>query len=222
MIKLHYFVLCPFSRKIFVALKEKKIDFVAVKENIISETDGKKNIRSFDDILILEDSGKEYSNHISIAEYLDEKYNNVKLIGSTIDDRAKSRRISNLFDIQFYNHVVRPILYERLYKFITNKGGPDSIVIREKRKYIQLYLNHLTDMLQDQNKWLIDNNLNYADIAVASQLSVLDYFGDISWEGYTEVKSWYALIKSRPSFRLIIEERISGFSPPPYYNNPDF
>jgi glutathione S-transferase len=36
------------------------------------------------------------------------------------------------------------------------------------------------------------------------------------------MKEWYALLKSRPSFRPILEDRIAGFAPPEYYSDPDF
>lgn len=35
-------------------------------------------------------------------------------------------------------------------------------------------------------------------------------------------KEWYARIKSRPSFRALLADRVSGFNPPPHYADLDF
>jgi glutathione S-transferase len=56
----------------------------------------------------------------------------------------------------------------------------------------------------------------------AASFSILDYLGDIDWNQYEDVKEWYALMKSRPSFRSLLADRISGLKPPAYYENPDF
>ncbi|NDI06577.1 MAG: glutathione S-transferase family protein, partial [Rhodobacteraceae bacterium] len=36
------------------------------------------------------------------------------------------------------------------------------------------------------------------------------------------VKDWYAKIKSRPAFRNILSDQVSGFPPPRHYNDLDF
>jgi len=51
---------------------------------------------------------------------------------------------------------------------------------------------------------------------------VIDYLGEVPWDNYPKVKSWYALVKSRPSFKPILQDRVSGFVPPKQYANPDF
>ena len=56
-----------------------------------------------------------------------------------------------------------------------------------------------------------------ADISAAAHVSCLDYIGVIEWETYPEVKDWYVRIKSRPSFRGILKDRIVNLVPPRYY-----
>ena len=70
--------------------------------------------------------------------------------------------------------------------------------------------------------WLVGEKITLADIAAAAHLSVVDYLGVIPWDDYPEVKEWYALIKSQPSFRPILADRVLGFTPPKYYANLDF
>ena len=61
-----------------------------------------------------------------------------------------------------------------------------------------------------------------ADLAAAGQLSALDYIDFVPWDKFERVKDWYARLKSRPSMRPILRDRIEGLPPPSHYDNPDF
>jgi len=65
-------------------------------------------------------------------------------------------------------------------------------------------------------------NVALADFAAAAHLSVLDYSGDVDWQISPPVREWYARIKSRPSFRPLLSDRIPGMPPPPHYTDLDF
>jgi glutathione S-transferase len=64
--------------------------------------------------------------------------------------------------------------------------------------------------------------LSDADIAAAAQLSCLDYVGDVPWEDHPDAKDWYARVKSRPSFRPLLADHITGLRPPQHYADLDF
>ncbi|MDR1907602.1 MAG: glutathione S-transferase family protein, partial [Holosporales bacterium] len=64
--------------------------------------------------------------------------------------------------------------------------------------------------------------LSIADIAVAAHISVLDYLGGVSWSHFPVVKEWYMRIKSRPSFKRILSDRVPSIQPASYYANLDF
>ena len=61
-----------------------------------------------------------------------------------------------------------------------------------------------------------------ADVVAASHISTIDYFGEIKWDNFPLIKQWYAIIKSRPSFRSILQDHIAGFVPYTDYANLDF
>lgn len=220
--KLYHFILCPYSRKVRIALKEKNLEFESIKENVKNDANSLEPERAFDEMLLLMDEdNRSISEHNSICEYLEDKYPDRSLLGQDLSQRAEVRRVTNLFDNKFYHHVVRTMIYEKIYKFITKKGAPNSSVIRDAKKNIYFYLDYIAYLTQN-NQWLAGNQLSYADIAAASHLSILDYLGDVPWHANDEAKAWYALVKSRPSFRMVLIDRIPGFNPPPYYNDPDF
>jgi glutathione S-transferase len=53
-------------------------------------------------------------------------------------------------------------------------------------------------------------------------LSVADYLGDVPWDEDETAKSWYARIKSRPSFRSLLVETLPGLTPSKTYADLDF
>ena len=51
---------------------------------------------------------------------------------------------------------------------------------------------------------------------------MLDYLGEIDWNEYPVAKDWYQRIKSRPSFRPLLTERVRGIAPVSHYADLDF
>jgi glutathione S-transferase len=44
----------------------------------------------------------------------------------------------------------------------------------------------------------------------------------VKWELSEATRDWYARVKSRPCFRALLADRVSGLTPPEHYANPDF
>ena len=74
----------------------------------------------------------------------------------------------------------------------------------------------------DREKWLAGDALSFADLAAGGHFSVLDYLGEVPWEEFPQAKQWYALLKSRPSFRPLLTDRLPGLPPPRLYAELDF
>ena len=53
------------------------------------------------------------------------------------------------------------------------------------------------EFLLTKNKWLACEKFSLADISVATQISVVDYFGHINWKKFFKLKEWYSIIKSK-------------------------
>ncbi|TIS16576.1 MAG: glutathione S-transferase family protein, partial [Mesorhizobium sp.] len=66
------------------------------------------------------------------------------------------------------------------------------------------------------------NKVTYADLAAAATLSVLDYLGEIDWREHAAAREWYTRVKSRPSFRPLLTDRVRGLSPVSHYADLDF
>jgi glutathione S-transferase len=106
-------------------------------------------------------------------------------------------------------------------KKVQKTGYPDSSNIKAGARAIKYHLDYMTWLL-DQRRWLAGDQMSLADFAAAAHLSSLDYISDVDWNRSANVKDWYAKIKSRPAFRSILADQVSGFPQPAHYSNLDF
>jgi glutathione S-transferase len=100
-------------------------------------------------------------------------------------------------------------------------GPPDSKILRNSRANIRQHMKYLS-WLAGSRTYLAGDRLSYADLAAAASLSVLDYMGEINWTESPQAKDWYQRLKSRPSFRPLLAERVRGVTPVSHYADLDF
>ncbi|HEX8512139.1 MAG TPA: glutathione S-transferase family protein, partial [Allosphingosinicella sp.] len=157
----------------------------------------------------------------AICEYFEETIEKSPMIPGTAVNRAEVRRLVALLDDKLYGEVVGPLLDERMRKRLVNRDPPDTKVLREAMKVANAHLDYL-DYLLDHRRWLAGPVLSLADLTAAAHLSVADYLGGIDWRGHKQTADWYSVMKSRPSFRPLLAERMEVISPPQHYDKVDF
>ncbi|GJL91749.1 glutathione S-transferase family protein [Hyphococcus sp.] len=157
----------------------------------------------------------------AIVEYLEEAYTSEPLFPATSAARAETRRLCHWFIDKFETEVSAFTLRERVDKRLMRRGQPDYELLKAGAEALAWHLDY-TAWLLDQRYWLAGDKMSAADIAAAAQLSALDYIDFVPWEKFSAVKDWYARVKSRPSMRPILRDRIEGLPPPAHYDNPDF
>ena len=212
----------PFSRKIRIVLGEKKITASLAVEPIWERRHEFLSINPAGTVpVFIEDDGTTISTSQAIAEYLEETSKEPALIFGTALQRAEIRRLCNWFDVKFNTEVTEYLLGEKIMKRFLGLGEPSSETIRAGYANIDTHLGYI-EYLAEQRAWLAGENFSLADITAASHISCIDYLGDIAWEGYQQAKQWYARIKSRPSFRPLLQDLIPGTQPPAHYKNLDF
>lgn len=143
------------------------------------------------------------------------------LLPSTALERAEARRVFDWFCGRFAVDVNGPILSERIERVIQKAGHPDTDVLRGGRGKLAFHLKYLSWLLTKRD-WLAGNAFTIADIAGAAFLSVHDYIGEIQWDEWQELKLWYERVKSRPSMRPLLSDRIAGMKPAHHYALLDF
>ncbi|MEP6199977.1 MAG: glutathione S-transferase family protein, partial [Marinomonas sp.] len=152
----------------------------------------------------------------AIGEYLEEIVDRAPMINGTATGRAEIRRLTALFDENFYNDVTAPLLSERMKKRLILRQPPDSKALRVAMKMAHGHLDYI-DWLIDNRPWLAGSTMSMADLAAAAQISVADYLGGIDWTGHEQTRGWYSVFKSRPSFRPLLTERMDVIKPPAHY-----
>jgi glutathione S-transferase len=156
-----------------------------------------------------------------ICEYLDEAYPEGALLGRSIGERVETRRLVAWFDHKFAAEVTRNLLWEKTMKQIQGLGAPEASALRAGYANLKHHLTFI-GWLAENRKWLAGAHLSLADFAAAAMLSSLDFIGDVDWAASPAAKEWYARMKSRPSFRAILGDRVTGMAPPPHYADLDF
>lgn len=166
---------------------------------------------------------------VVIGEYLDETVGAMmrdrRLMPENSANRAETRRLVEWFIHKFEAEVGRYLVQERVWKHLMRAdgsgGSPDSTAIRAGRANLKSHLRYLDWLVQSRN-WLSGSRLSLGDLAAAASLSVLDYLGEIPWDSEPAVRDWYARVKSRPSFRPILADKLAGLPPASHYVDLDF
>lgn len=217
--KLYSYALCPFCRAIRFYLNERAIDFELINSSPW-EKDNKFNNNDLSiDIPILIDGDRDklpVSGFSSIIQYFDESNHMNRLTGITSSERLEVQRICEKFNFYFFADVSRPLIYEKVLKRYYNSRSPNSIIIRESMDKMKEYMDAIGWLFERRN-WLAGEDFSLADIVVAAHISCIDYVGSIDWSRFIRVKEWYMRIKSRPSFRDILQDRIQGVHPAEHY-----
>ncbi|MGH6803037.1 MAG: glutathione S-transferase family protein [Methyloceanibacter sp.] len=136
--------------------------------------------------------------------------------------RAEVRRLVDWFHRKFHEEVTAYLVEEKVFRrFGPRSASPDMEAMRaghDNLRYHLAYIGHLAET----RSWLAGDAMSFADLAAAAHLSALDYLGEVPWEEHEPAKNWYALLKSRPSFRPLLQDRVAGFTPSGTYADLDF
>ena len=242
--RLTHFTLCPLSRSIRLALAEHDIEFELVEERPWEWRPAFLALNPSGELPVLHlASGGVIFGAYAICEYLGEylaEYRGECRAGSAdggmpangagfelfpgdSDARAEVRRLVDWFHRKFDREVSRDLSAEKIVPRLvpTSASVPSPDVLRAVRSNLKYHLRYLS-FLVEQRRWLAGEAGSFADIAAAAHLSVADYVGEAPWEQHPAAKAWYQRMKSRPSFRAILADRLPGFAPPKHYSDLDF
>jgi glutathione S-transferase len=219
---LYHLPLSPFARKVRLVLAEKRLPFELRAEKVWSRRQEFLELNPACTVPVLvEDNGLVIPDSAVICEYLDEAYPDTALLGRTLGDRVEARRLCAWFDGKFYDEVVRNLLWEKTMKQLLGQGPPEASALRAGSVNLKHHLNYI-GWLAENRKWLAGANLSLADFSAAASLSALDFIDAVDWTVSAAAKDWYARMKSRPSFRAVLADRVTGMNPPPHYADLDF
>jgi Glutathione S-transferase len=222
---LYHFALDPASRLARLALGEAKVAFEEVQ---VRPWEADCPIHAWNPsgmppVLRVAEAGHTLTmcEPAAILGWIEDRSKTPVLLASDAEERAEARRLVAWFERRFSDDVNAILLHERMEKPLLRLGPPDARLLREGRAALKAYLVQLEEFLHTRDR-LAGRSLSVADLAGAAHLSALDYFGELPWSTYPALKTWYASIKSRPSFRTLLSDRFPGVQPSAQYADLDF
>ena len=219
---LYHHWLSPSARFIRLLLAEKRVTFDLRLEKEWERREAFLALNPAGEVPVLvQDDGRVYSGTKAIAEYLEESIPEPALLVGSVDERYEIRRLVGWFHTKLGVEVTRLVVQEKLFKRLYATGEPDSHAIRCAAHNLKIHLRYITHLVSSQN-YVAGKYFSMADAAAAAHISVLDYFNDIVWQDWPEVKDWYMRVKSRRSVRLLLQDRVKGLVPPAHYSVVDF
>lgn len=177
--------------------------------------------------VMVDDAGVVIAGIEAVSGYFEDNYDQTwpSYLGSTPAERSETRRLVSWFDNKFYHEVSAPLLTEKIVRrFLSPESGggaPNMKKVRIALERVRPHLEYIGQLADDRN-WIAGDEISAADFAAAAHLSILDYLGDVPWSENARTKAWYQRIKSRPSFRSLLSDKIQGMPPPRIYTDLDF
>ncbi|MGI4955638.1 MAG: glutathione S-transferase family protein [Janthinobacterium lividum] len=219
---LYHLPLSPYSRKVRIVLAEKRLPFELRVEKVWERRDEYLALNPANKVpTLIEENGLVIPDSNVICEYLEEAYPDTPLGGHTLAERVEVRRLVAWFDGKFAEEVTGNLLGEKFMKRQMGRGNPDAGALRAGYTNLRHHMNYI-GWLAETRKWLAGAELSLADFAAAAHLSALDFVSDVDWSVSAPTREWYARVKSRPSFRALLADRVPGVMPPKHYADLDF
>jgi glutathione S-transferase len=160
----------------------------------------------------------------AIVDHLETNYPEYPLAPADDAERRVSLRWLDWAMGPFHEQVTQRIVYEKSGQRYTGAPGrraPDMNVIRQGREELKLALSAIGRAVESNGN-LAGRAPSLGDLAVAAHLSTLDYFGEVPWSEFSPAAEWYVRLKSRPSFRSLLADRVPGQPPCAHYAELDF
>jgi glutathione S-transferase len=207
--RLTHYLLSPPSRFVRLVIGEKRLTV-----DLAGPDDGTDHLPVFTDL-----DGTRVTGLWAIVDHLEGTYPDHPLAPEDAGARAESLRMLDWAMGPLLDGVVRRIVYEKAsprFTGATVQRTPDMSVIRQGREALKPALT-LIGTAGELHGYLASRECTLGDLAVAANLSTLDYFGEVPWTEYPAAAEWYIRMKSRPAFRSILGDRVPGQPPVAHY-----
>jgi glutathione S-transferase len=160
----------------------------------------------------------------AIVDHLEGAYAEPVLTPEEADGRAEALRWLDWAMGQLHEQVTQKIVFEKAPQRFTgasSRHAPDMNIIRQGREALKAALQRIGRAAEEHGN-LAARTCSLGDLAVAAHISTLDYFGEVPWREFPTAAEWYMRMKSRPSFRSVLADRVPGQPPVAHYGELDF
>jgi glutathione S-transferase len=212
--KLIHLTLSPASRLARLLVAEKRLSC----DPVLAE-DALSHLPVFQDL-----DGTAATGLWAIVDHLEGTYPEPALMPEDPTARGEALRWLDWAMGPFAERATRRILFEKGAQRYTGaplRVAPDMNVIRQGRESLKEAMALIGETAERGGN-LSGRECTIADLAVAAHLSCLDYLGEVPWTEFPYTAEWYIRIKSRPSFRMLLSDRVPGQPPTASYAELDF
>ncbi|MBW4637841.1 MAG: glutathione S-transferase family protein [Gloeocapsa sp. UFS-A4-WI-NPMV-4B04] len=193
MLKLYHEPISFNSRRVWIALLEKKLDF----ELIELKLDGDQfqpdfvALNPFHLIPVLVDDSFRVIESLAILDYLEAKYPTPAMLPTDPQNLAIVRMVEMVITNEFAP-AISPLFMQML------GVASDESTLEEARQRLATGLSFLENLLGDYS-YYGGEQLSLADIFAGTVVSVLHYF-DVSLDNYPLLSAWCERLEQRPAW----------------------
>jgi glutathione S-transferase len=212
--RLLHLVMSPSCRLVRLALGEKRVAC-----ELAAADDALAHVPVFFDL-----DGVAVTGLWAIVDHLESEYPDHPLVPADAPARGEALRLLDWLMGNFHEQTTKRIVFEKASQAHTGsimRRPPNMDIVRAGRDALKVNLQRLGSIAETRG-FLAGRDVSLADLALAAHLSALDYYGEIPWPECPQLTEWYIRIKSRPSFRPLLADRVPGQPPVPHYAELDF
>ena len=194
MLTLYHAPISPNSRRVWITLLEKGLDFELVEVKLNGEQFNPDFLamNPFHHIPVLVDDGFNVVESLAVLDYLEAKYPTPKMLPEDPKDLAKVRMV----ELVTVNELL-PNLFP-LIPLILNLPGGDAEKIAQAQQKVATVLKFFEGLLDDR-PYVGSENITLAD-AVAGTVIPFLLTGGISLSDYPKVSAWCDRLMARPTW----------------------
>jgi glutathione S-transferase len=160
----------------------------------------------------------------AILDHLEGTYPDNSMVPEDAQTRAEALRILDWAMGPFATRITAKIVNQKASPRFTGAlqhTSPDMNLVRDGRKTLHEQMLEFGNRVDEQG-YLAGKLCTVADLALAANLSALDYFDEVKWDDYPSMREWYMRVKSRHCFRPLLSDRVPGQPPVIHYSELDF
>lgn len=207
MLKLYYTPISPNSRRVWITLLEKQVEFELVKLNIDGDQFQPEflKLNPFHHIPVLEDDDFSVFESLAILDYLEAKYPNPPLLPKDAKSLARVRMV----ELVTVNELM-PLLLP----LATQAWGivePDPQKQEKAKQQINIALGFFEDVLGD-SQLFGGEGINRADIVAGTVVTQLPGIG-MPLDNYPKMSAWCEQLTQHPSWQKtqVSQQEMLGF-----------
>ncbi|MEH2449737.1 MAG: glutathione S-transferase family protein [Nostoc sp.] len=195
MLKLYHTPFSPNSRRVWITLLEKGLEFELVDIKLNGEQFKPEflAINPFHHIPVLVDDGFNIVESLAILDYLEAKYPTPAMLPKDAKDLA----IARMVQLVTVNELL-PAATTFLPQFLSLPGG-DPEKIEKAQQKIATVLKFFENLLDDR-PYFGSENLTLAEVVAGTVVTVLPSVG-ISLSEYPKLSAWHDRLVTRPSWQ---------------------